>query len=237
MDGYLMEPLNLEKLDMSKRNNLYLIILVTSTFLLSCFENKNKEVSEIVESKKMFEVSNRISNKDYNRVYQEANDSVNYWIENNLSAYQTEKINKWKIDSLICFNEKVNKCIMALLKSNTYFKDQTADGITYFYGVKINQKWYFFKGPYLALPREPQLMQIPRTFPQLHAIAMKEVFSGYLKKNAKGPSHGGEWEINEAFFNDFTSGAWYQGKRPDTQAEWDSVYLKVSNPWKWGKAK
>lgn len=111
--------------------------------------------------------------------------------------------------------------------------DDNHDGMNYFYGVRIKGGWYFFKGPNIFLPRQYYQKDVhkPLSFSKLHEIAMQEIFNGYLIQNAKSI-----WEINDRFFSDFTSGAWYRWKRPNTQAQWDSVYLIIANNvWKYGK--
>jgi hypothetical protein len=157
---------------------------------------------------------------EYYRVYNKARDSVNYWIKNNLSSYVGLKLNTWQIDSLVCFNKDANKCIMALLMQSVFFKKAVMDDITYLNGVKIADKWYFFSGGTLFLPRKYYQKDIHTSlsFEKMKQLAIKEIYSTYLKKGANG-----EWEVNEKFFADLTSGAWCTDCK--TQTQWDSAYL------------
>jgi hypothetical protein len=111
----------------------------------------------------------------------------------------------WKLDSLVCFNVTNDKCIMAFMVQ--YGKD-VSNGINYYYGVKINEKWFFFRGPHIYIPNSKKALP----FPTLHEIAMQEVFSGYLKKKDKGfwgnLKQEEEWEINEEFFDQLDYNKW-----------------------------
>lgn len=94
------------------------------------------------------------------------------------------------------------------------------DDITYLNGVKIADKWYFFSGGTLFLPRKYYQKDIHTSlsFEKMKQLAIKEIYSTYLKKGANG-----EWEVNEKFFADLTSGAWCTDCK--TQTQWDSAYL------------
>jgi len=113
---------------------------------------------------------------------------------------------------------------MAIGKQSTYYKNQDADGITYFYGIKISGGWYFFAGPYLVLPRigYQKDLHTPLSFTKLHEIAMDTVFKGYLKKNKET----GEWEINDAFFARFYERDAYNFPFT-TQEAWDESWLRL----------
>ena len=73
-------------------------------------------------------------------------------------------------------------------------------GITFIYGEKINNGWYFFKGAHIFIPHEMKSIKdgSPFEYSELHQIALKEVYSGYL--NSKG-------EINEEWFTGQFEGA------------------------------
>ena len=170
-----------------------------------------------------------VTREMYNMVFNQAKDSLENWAAHSLKSYLNEKYNLWNLDSLICFNINADKCVMVVAHQNIVFKDIRADGLTYFYGVKIKGKWFFFGGPYLALPREgyQRDTKIPISFDLLRAIAINNIFKGYLKKNKES----GEWEINEGFFADLTGNAGCADCK--TQAQWDSVYLAtVRENWK-----
>ncbi len=191
-------------------------------FLISC-EPKNKNNSEI-DSIKMMQVSKRsISERTYYQVYGRANDSVATWIEHSLQSYLYEKSNNWSIDSLLCFNSQMDKSIMALLNQDLYPTSKN-DGINVFYGVKIRDKWYFFKGPFIVLFRENYQKDIHTPLPiaKLHEIAMDNIFKGYLKKNKQS----GEWEINDGFFARFYERDAYNYPFT-TQEAWEESWLKL----------
>jgi len=221
MDGYLKEPQF--KKAMLHQNKILVYVLIISSFA-SCTQRREKikdyetDYSEMYREYRNF--SKRFVGDDvYNFVLKSANDSLSLWAGNSLKSYIQNKYDQWKTDSLICFNRDKNKCIMAILFRSTYFDYATQDDVKYFYGVKINNKWWFFKGPAIVIARE---IGNPSTFEQLHEEAMKNVFRDYLKKSPTG-----EWEINDSFFNDLTAGGiCYECK---TQEDFDKVYLEIVN--------
>lgn len=223
MDGYLQD--NLKDLAMLHLE-IKIICLLGVLLMLSC---KNEQ-QELQEKRRLFydKSMSIIDADEYYRVYNKARDSVNYWIKNNLSSYVGLKLNTWQIDSLVCFNKDANKCIMTLLMQSTFFKKAIMDDITYLNGVKITNKWYFFSGGTLVLPREYYQKDIhtPLSFEKMKQLAMKEKYNNYLKKDANGA-----WNVNETFFSDLTSVAWCTDCK--TQAQWDSAYLaQVRLNWK-----
>ena len=122
------------------------------------------------------------------------------------------------------FQQTKNKLITSIL-----FKcdvpNCVQENIWYFYGVSIKGKWYFFSGPTMVLPRPSNSLNVVPSFENLHEIAMKQIYRGYLKP--KGFLGLGDYEINEGFFQDLTSVAWYPGAAPKNQPEWDAIYLKI----------
>src|SRR5690606_37308826 len=143
MDGYL-ELITLT-LKVMLRLNKSISIILFSICWVSC---------DIMEKDKMHLISQiskeTVSEKVYYDVYNNAIDSIRFWTENSLKAYLYEKGNNWLIDSVLCFNSQNDKCIMALLNQDQYPTSRN-DGINFFYGVNINGKWYFFKGPFIVL--------------------------------------------------------------------------------------
>ena len=182
---------------LKKRSNaIYLIVLLC---FLGCSKKKpNYKKLRLLFTNKSISI---VSKDTYFEVLNKANDSVRMWASNSHAGYLNERDDVWYIDSLVCFNNDADKCVMALVKQNNIYKEVEADGMTYFYGVKIKEEWYFFSGPYIVLPREyyQKDLHTPLSFEKLHEIAMKEIFWGYLKKNELG-----EWEINERFFDAFS---------------------------------
>ncbi|WP_125869951.1 hypothetical protein [Williamwhitmania taraxaci] len=152
-----------------------------------------------------------------------ANDTLKSWKTNNLQDYEFLNLYACRIDSLMCFNSSNNKLIGAILVSNEFSYTNFSDGITIFNGVRIKKNWYFFTGASIVLPREYYEKDIhtPLSFEKLHEIAMKEVFSGYLKKNLQG-----KWEVNEDFFGSITNYDAYNYPY-STQDSYDKSVLKL----------
>jgi len=197
-------------------NKLFWLIFLIG--IASC----NNEQRELREKRLFFQQHSlqHVGNKEYISVFQGLRDSVNDWKNNGLGYYiYLGKSINYQIDSLLCFNTEKTKFIGVLLKQQL-LKTGVQDDIEYIYGVKIKNDWYFFAGATIVLPREYYQKDIhtPLSFEKLHEIAMKEVFSGYLKKNPQG-----QWEVNEDFFRDLTSVAWCTDCK--SQAQWDSAYF------------
>jgi len=199
---------------MLKNVNRIIFFLIISLF--SCEDEQEKLKEQRV---KAYEKSvSTVGIDKYNEVYSNANDSLNKWFNDSLEKYSYLQESEWQLDSLICFNKTVNKCLMVILDRDTFWKNSEQDDIHYFYGVKIMNEWYFFNGPTLVLIRKTYQ---PKSYPALSIEKMKElsvkyIFSRYLLRNG---------EINDKFFSDFTSGAW--GQNVKSQAEWDSIYLSI----------
>ncbi|OXA76113.1 hypothetical protein SAMN05444397_101393 [Flavobacterium aquidurense] len=176
-----------------------LFVFCLSIIFFSCTREKNNTVDYKLSSIKI------VSMVGNNKIYKQINDTVRNWIRNDIRYYGPFELHKTLIiDSLLCFNKDGTKLISAKLTRHQD-KNSNSDGLNYFYGVKINKRWYFFNGPYIILPREYYQKDIhtPLSFEKLHEIAMKEVFSGYLKKEDKdfwnnlfGKT---EWKINDDF--------------------------------------
>jgi hypothetical protein len=164
------------------------ILFLTVLFLFSC---------SLTETDKTHKFKNKslsiIGKNEYTKIYNQASDSIVIWSTNNLSYYQYLGVSKkYLLDSLLCFNKAADRFITCILMQQQ-LKEGVADDIDFFYGEKINNKWYFFKGANVFLPRSAYNKDIhtPMIFPQLHEIALTEVYSGYLKSNG---------EINEEWF-------------------------------------
>lgn len=188
---------------MLNRDNFFKIIIIIC--FASCHNVKEKEINETT---KFFKKTSEsiITKYEYKNVYYLMNDSIRIWAKNNLVPYRIAT-EPFKIDSLLCFNKARNKVITAL--EYQYISELTDhDGIIFFYGLKIKDKWYFFNGASIHLPREYYQKDIhtPLSFEKLHEIAMNEVFNGYLKKKDKGFWNNlfgkTDWEINDDFFKE-----------------------------------
>lgn len=176
----------------------------------------------------------QIGIEEYLDIYKKANDSINIWTANKLGYYKyCGKSKNCFLDSLICFNSDKTRFIGCILKQQL-LKTGTADDIDYFYGEKINNNWIFFSGPNIFVPREiieGQPLDKPLSYQQLHQVALKEVYSGYLNING---------EINENWFtNQFEGAGWVNWDDTEekiksyTRKDYEQLHLKkVRNNWK-----
>jgi hypothetical protein len=124
-------------------------------FFLSCSVDKKVEYLSFSEKDKY--LINTF--KNYKFIYNQANDSLNKWV--NDSLYITKSIfnynfkSCWKLDSNLIFDKDSNIFFTTVLNSNSDYNDAIADAIEDFYGRKINGRWYFFfGGTSTVLPRE-----------------------------------------------------------------------------------
>lgn len=166
-----------------------------------------------------------IGSSEYFNVIKSAEDSLKNWISNKLGYYSYLGVSKnYKLDTLVCFNNKKDKLVSCLLKQQL-LKEGTQDDINNFYGVKINNKWFFFSGETVVLPREmyQKDTHTPLSFEKMHEIALKEVYNGYLTEDG---------EINEAWFdNIFKKSIGCASCKTDE--DFDKYYLwLVNNNWK-----
>lgn len=197
--------------------NIISIIVIFIAF--SCNTESTTKIAKKISTK-------IVGIEQYNSIYQNANDSINIWVKNRLSGYSKQYINDWQLDSLICFNQAANKCIICILTKTTFFTNSSADGLDYFYGIKMKNKWYFCRGSFIVLPREmyQENTNTPLSFEKLHEIAMKQVYSGYLKP--KGFLGLGGYEINDDFFREIQDRDAYNYPFT-TQKSWEESWLKL----------
>ena len=175
-------------LDMLNRGtNIYIYITVI-ILSLSCRNEKTDTKSTFLLMKN----SKAAIGNEYQLVFNSALDSLTNWKTRDLNKYSFLQY-PYKLDSLLCFNIEKNKTIGALLISDSINNNNTGDAIKYFYGIKIKEKWWFFSGETIVLPREAYQKDIhnPLSFSKLHEIAMDEIFNAYLTKDG---------EINDNFF-------------------------------------
>jgi hypothetical protein len=182
-------------MDMSRRE---IRILFSWLFLFILWSCQNSEKKKFEEKTKLYSRTSKliVGTEQYVTVYRNIYDSLNSWAENKLDAYRIAT-EPWKIDSLLCFNKQGDRLISSFQYQYTS-EPTNHDGMILFYGIKMKNQWYFFHGPSIHLPREyyQKDTHTPLSFEKLHEIAMKEIFSGYLKKDKAG-----KWEINERFFD------------------------------------
>jgi hypothetical protein len=192
MGGYLIIWEKMIKAMLNK-GRLYLKLAVF-VVVFSC-------ETQSIDDKELFVISEK-GIVNYSNIYSSATDSITNWGKHDLANFNFERTGKKMIlDSLICFDKKRKRFIGALLNFN--FKNPNSDGIDYFYGEKIDGKWYFWTGAYIVIPRsifpnnDPTK---PLSYEQLHQMALEEIYGGYLKKNG---------DINEAWFDShFEGGGW-----------------------------
>ena len=104
---------------------------------------------------------------------------------------------RYSVDELVCINSKRYK-LLASVNSNIDDPDGSLDQLTYLYGVKIDDGWYFFFGPAQFVYREEDEKGGYRahTPSELHDKTVKHVYRGYLRRGDDG-----SYEINDGFFS------------------------------------
>lgn len=186
-----------------------IIILTFFTLIFSCKNNQTLDYEKFS--------SELIGKIEYEKVHKNARDSINIWVNSNLGFYGgfKEYNRGYRLDPILCFDSEKNKLVGAILINHKVEENAAQDDIWFFYGAKIENKWYFFTGATIVLPREMYQKDVtkPLSFEKLHEIALKEVFSGYLKEKEKPfwvfwkPV---EYEVNEAWFDyHFNPGSYY----------------------------
>jgi len=222
---------------LNRENKLWLLLWCLCLFSYSSCKNKKEydaEELKMIRDNYMI-MSKKIMGVDaYWNIYNTANDSITAWQQNRLGLwkYYGNTIN-YQLDSVFCVNEENNKIIFSILRQ--YLDEDASESIWWFYGVKINEQWYFFKGPTLVLPREfyQEDTHTPLSFEKMKELAAKHIYKGYLKENPlwTGQPEVDEYVINEGFFADLTSVAWCTNCV--TQEQWDAAYMKwVNDNWK-----
>jgi hypothetical protein len=195
-------------MDMSNQENnlkklFFAFCFLLFVFCFSCNNDKQKESDKTLIYKQYSSLS---IGGNYSSIFSLANDSINSWRKNNLADYAYLNLYNCQLDSLLCFNKQANKIVSTILvQDNTSINNAGSDAMCFLYGAKIKKQWYFFTGATIVLPRKMYEKNVskPLSFKKLHEIAMKEVFNGYLIKNAQG-----QWEINEHFFDRFKNFGW-----------------------------
>ena len=180
-------------------NKLFIVLLCILLFF-SCDKYKKYNTKEIADIRERVSTMSQsiLGRENYFYVYQIANDSINNWIKHELEYWKYYgKTAEYQLDSVFCVNKSGNKIVFSILRYHLP-KESSADGISYFYGVKIRNTWYFFEGAYMVLPREYYQVDIhtPLSCEKLKQIATSNIYRYYLKKNKNG-----EWEINDDFFD------------------------------------
>lgn len=179
------------------KKEIKIIVFFLLIFFQFCNSNLNQDdLEEKIKNKSIF----KSDRKEYIAIYNDITDSVSIWTLNQLGLYTFKKGEfSFKIDSLIATNNSINRLITCI-HSYTEQKEGHSDGLIYFYGEKINNNWFFFRGGAIVIPRSMvpnQPINTPLSYQQLHEIALKEVYSNYLLPNG---------EINEAWFTSHFEG-------------------------------
>ncbi len=162
------------------------IIFFIGFIVISCI--RQSDLSKDFKKKSL----DIIGKEEYEKIYKQFLDSTLQWKRYKIFGSFDSTYSSYKLDSLLCFNKARNKLVAANL-DRSLNRDAVADGLDFFYGLKISNQWYFYRGAYIVLPRNMYQKDIhtPLSFAKLHEIALKEIYSGYLTKNG---------EINEAWF-------------------------------------
>ena len=170
------------------------ILILGSLFLVLIYGCKRVESSQ----QDIKTASVNIIGKDvYEKIISKARDSLALWKQLRLENYIENKGETRSIlDTLLCFNSTGTKFISCLL-GQVLIENASMDGLVYFYGVNIEEKWHYFAGATVYISRGSYVKNIhtPLSFEKLHEIAIKNIYSGYLQKNTAG-----QWEIDDGFF-------------------------------------
>ena len=204
--------------------NIYYFIYITFYLFISCKKQSNNN--------KLYEKSvSIISISEYNSIYKKSCDSLLLWNQYDLESYWIRYNQLYKLDSLLCFNSKKNRFIGSIHR----YTNGTcpSDELLFILGEKINKQWYFFSGSTsIVLPRKlyQKNETTPLSYQQLHQIALKEVYGGYLNKDGT---------INEHWFiSHFEGAGWVNwDDTPEkiksyTRKDYEQFHLKViRNNW------
>ncbi len=117
------------------------IILVTS---VAC---NQPEQQTKAKNHKILELSKTtISHQEYEKIRQQALDSLNIWCSEKLPAYESVWYSRtYHLDSVLCFNSRKDRMVTAILIQCNESVCET-DAVHYLYGAKIKGRWYFFGG-------------------------------------------------------------------------------------------
>ena len=233
MVGYLIS--NMEKkailLPGNRHKSILLLLFCCLFFICSCKRQRENRITiKVYDPVEINDIRtscfNRsvttVSEKEYWKIYNQANDTLQSWIRNQLRPARSIAHSSWELDSLMCFNNIGTKLRIFILDQCISSDNCCQDYVGNLYGVKVNQEWYFFKGPTMVLPREyyQDSINTPLSFEKMKQIVTSNTYRGYLKKDRSG-----NLEINDNFFYDFTSVAW--GPTKNTKEQWDSTYLEI----------
>jgi hypothetical protein len=198
-------------MDLSLRNSILILSVLLILTINSACSNAKSNTDTISQYSKKY-----IGQESYNHLRQSINDSLNIYSLRGLKTYSAFYCDSWRLDDIITINSEKNKIITT---ANFYKREGCSNNkLVFIYGVLIEKKWYFFRGGTQYLLGDEALC-----FEELHDLAVEHVYRGYLKRGS-----GGEYEINDAFFSDLTSTAWWlDGVEPKSQKEWNNIYERI----------
>jgi hypothetical protein len=205
-------------------------------FLPSC--QKHYKTFDVNDITKIRDESRELSlttvpKEEYWMVFRQLNDSIQVWEDNKLRGHDVDYEKtalRFVIDSVLCFNKKGNKMITCrLLSGNGRENKDGMDGIAYYFGIKIKDKWYFSGGPTMYIPRSNYQKDIhkPLSLDLLKQIATDRIYRRYLTRKFSG-----EREINDHFFEDLEIRDAYNYPFT-TQKAWEESWIRLSSErWK-----
>ncbi len=212
----------------------YIILLIIIMINNSCFNNNNKEIDL---KKRNIEF---VGSNEYYKIYNSINDSVKLWSINQISNFKYHPNSKFFFaDSILCFNSQKNKFISALLNFN--MDNENSDGIDFLYGFKSNENWYFLRGAYVVIPRDMlknHPLHQPLSYQQLHEMALKNVYKGYLNPDGTindlmfehyFPKKESEFKTHkeyERYYLALAKNVWLERYQPYSERDFQIRYLK-----------
>lgn len=169
------------------RNNIFKLFVV-SLFLNSC-EFENKDIAKYEKFKK----ESKMKFPLYKKKYDDVNDTIQSWVNQNLSYTKFLYLNNWQIDSTFLFNNDSTKFYTIIL-CNSNAKNSIQDDIHELGGVKINGKWYLLLGATWAIERSYYQDSIYSTlsFEELQYVAYENAFKKFSNN---------KFALSNQFFN------------------------------------
>lgn len=199
---------------LNKEIKIPLLLLLIFTFTTCNHKKKSSDETGLFMDKSI----SVISKNEYYKIHKSLEDTLKSWALNGIWGSLDTIKNVTKLDTLLCFNEEKNKLIGCVL--SRYVNKQvlsTTDNLFFVLGFKINDKWYFQIGASVIIPREMfenHPINQPLSYRQLHEMAMKNIYKGYLNADGK---------INENWFKHYFEGPGWGDFNDQESLDW---YLK-----------
>jgi hypothetical protein len=118
----------------------------------------------------------------YEKLYNDALDSINLYVSDTLKSYQSLFDSNWAIDSIFIFNQDSTRFYSKLLTQGK--EDQVLDYVSDFGGAYIERSWYFFEmGTLTVIPREQYKLgsSLPLEMNELSFVAWNQGLPGLIK--------------------------------------------------------